>query len=117
MVSAFANRDANSVEEYIGGEIVKWHKRMLVNAVVSLRTSNPTLMDIAQKMLEVSYPDDQYRNGLGQNFIDNGLIVLMYRNPTPYYLSSRYYSPNVEFANLCLMKTEAVLTRLSLRCR
>jgi hypothetical protein len=84
-----------------------WHRRTLVDAVLSLNTSSPTLMDIAQEMLIVSFSDPQYRDGLGRNFIKNNLIVLMYKSlPRPRYPNEiiSFYSPNEEFSTLCLLK-------------
>lgn len=106
MLDAFASRDANSVEEYVAGEIMGWHRRILVDAVLSLNTSTPTLMDMAQQMLVVSLHNSQYRDGLGRNFIKNNLIVLMYKSlPTPRYPNPPIvYSPNEEFSTLCLLK-------------
>lgn len=106
MLDSFATRDANSIEEYVAGEIMGWHRRTLVKAILSLNISTPTLMDMAQKMLEVSFSDSQYRDGLGRNFIKNNLIVLMYRSlPTPRSPNPPIvYSPNEEFSTLCLLK-------------
>jgi len=104
MVDAFANRDANSIDEYVAANIVKWHKRILAKAVLSIDYSSPTLMDVAAHMLKVSLIDPKYRDGLGDNFISNGLIVLMYRNlPNRYDRDpDTYYCPNEDFAMLCL---------------
>jgi hypothetical protein len=117
MIGAFANRDANSVEGCVAGEIVGWHKRLLVNSVLSLNNSHPTLMDIAQKMLEVSLSDTQYRDGLGRNFIKNNLIVLMYKFPPTlgYPNPPVFYSPNGKFSTLCLVKQRPDTTRRALK--
>jgi hypothetical protein len=107
MLDAFATRDANYVEKYVAGEIMGWHRRTLVKAVLSLNTSTPTLMDMAQQMLVVSLHNSQYRDGLGRNFIKNNLIVLMYKFlPTPRYPNqiTSFYSPNEKFSTLCLVK-------------
>lgn len=107
MVSAYANRNKQlSTDEQFAGTVVTWHRCTLVSAVLSLKDPNPTLMDIAQKMLEVSHPDAQYRDVLGRSFINNNLIVLMYRLlptrrcPNP----PIYYHPNERFSQLCLAK-------------
>ncbi len=104
MVDAFSNRDANSIDEDVAEKVVEWHKRMLVKAVLSLNYSNPTLMDVAGHMLYVSLLNPKYRDSLGDNFIKNGLIVLLYRNlPTLYNPDpATDYSPNEDFSILCL---------------
>jgi len=94
IVNAFAKRKLS--DKHIG-DILGWHKGMLVSAVQSL-DSYPTLMDLAQQMLMVSYSNSKYRNDLGENFIKNGLIVIIYKS-FPYR-----YSPNEKFAKLCLTK-------------
>lgn len=106
------------------GNILRWYRRTLVRAVLSLEEGcAPTLMDIAYKMLTVSYYDPQYRDDLGRNFMKNQLIVLLYRSPAdvlegelfplvhifiPGYcflkkLLPKYptYYPNPEFLGLC----------------
>ncbi len=112
MVDAFAEREANSVDEYIAGKIVKWHRRTLVNAVLSLKSPTPMLMDVALRMLYVSSHIPTYRDYLGNNFIRNGLIVLIYRSPTQYN-SCRvaFYSTNEEFSTLCLTEQEYLKTK------
>ena len=106
MVTSYANRGRLTWAETAAESIITWHRRTLVRAVLSLNNFNPTLMDIAQKMLEVSLSDTQYREGLGQSFIRNNLIVLMYKSlPTPRYPNPPIvYSPNKEFAMLCLVQ-------------
>jgi len=91
MVTAYG-RDKTDPEN-----IVTWHRRTLVQAVLSCRKDYhaPTLMDMAYKMLDVSYRDPQYRESLGRHFIKNQLIVILYRPITS------YYTPNAEFLDLC----------------
>jgi len=48
--------------------------------------------------LRVSSVNSSYREGLGKNFIANGLIVLMYQAPTTYYMQ------NMKFITLCQKK-------------
>lgn len=113
MTTAYRNRGWFSNAEAVGGQVVAWHKRALVEAVLSLRPSiqinlMPTLMDFAQAMLKVSYRYPNYREELGQNFIRNGLIVLIYRT-----LQEAQYTPNQSFIKLCQEKNN--LRRISYR--
>lgn len=76
--------------------IVTWHRTMLIKTVLSLPGSTSlTLMDISLAMLRVSYRDPLYRNSLGNNFIKNGLITVIYKFPFS------YYQPNSQFVQLC----------------
>lgn len=116
MVNAFKNREANSIDDYVAGEIMEWHKGMFINAVTSLRTFTPTLMDVAKRMLDVSCFNRKYRNGLGESFIRNGLITIMYHNPTPCIpFTTREYVPNETFATLCIAKKAPIITRIPVR--
>ena len=95
MVTAYGNLSWLFSRETDAENIVTWHKRMLVHAVLSLNSSSPTIMDVAKQMLIVSYSDSLYRDGLGRNFINNGLIVLVYQSP------KNYYTQNQKFRQLC----------------
>jgi hypothetical protein len=77
--------------------IIAWHRFMLVKAITSLKIMAPTLMDVAKSMLAVSYGHDLYREGLGRSFIENGLIVIMYKEPDLYH-----YAANQRYRQLCL---------------
>ena len=77
--------------------IVSWHRNILVNAILSLESQSPTLMDVAKAMLVVSYEYNLYRDGLGRSFINNGLIVLIYQQP------SYRYEANPKYRQLCLL--------------
>jgi hypothetical protein len=81
------------------GSIVAWHRRTLVDAILSLETAAPTLMDVAKQMLVVTLENSLYRDGLGKSFIQNGLVVLMYREP-----SHGQYETNKKYTLLCLPK-------------
>lgn len=85
--------------------IVLWNLKILTETAFSLNTlQNPTLMDIALKMLDVSSLSPTYLNALGQNFINNGLITIIYKNPN--YL----YTTNQKFQTLCQPKQQKTLT-------
>ena len=111
MLEAYQNRGLLS-QWFTWGEseavsVVTWHRRTLVKAIFGLSSKAPTLMDLAEEMLRVSFNNPLYRNGLGHNFIKNGLIVLLYSSPkTP------YYSQNKKYARLCLTKQPGKSLRL-----